>query len=121
MYDRAKDWFSRPSWAFLWWWLPLLLGAFASLEALAKTTTGLVWTTLFLWMGTGCALNAWRCHRLHCYVSAPVFLLGALSSALTATGILGVRVNNVVGATLVLALLSFVPEMVRRPKPPPGS
>ena len=69
---------------------------------------------LFLWMATGCLLNARRCRRLHCYISGPVLLLGAIFSGLVALGVVAVSpqaFGNVVSATLILALLSFVPEM----------
>ncbi len=72
---------------------------------------------LFGWMGTGCILNARRCHRLHCYLSGPAFFLGAAALALFAAGIplLGSHsLNNVIGITLAAALLSFVPEMIWR-------
>lgn len=26
-----------------------------------------------------CAVNAWRCGRVHCYFTAPIFLLGAIA------------------------------------------
>jgi hypothetical protein len=72
---------------------------------------------LFGWMGTGCFLNARRCHRLHCYISGPAFFLGSAALALFAAGIplLGPHsLNNVIAITLATALLSFVPEMIWR-------
>jgi len=66
-------------------------------------------------MATGCLLNARRCHRLHCYISGPVLLLGGLFAGLVAAGAFGLGIqafNNAVSATLILALLSFVPEFV---------
>jgi hypothetical protein len=66
-------------------------------------------------MATGCLLNAMRCHRLHCYISGPVFLAGAIFTGLIALGAVSVGAttfNNAVGATLIVALLSFVPELV---------
>jgi hypothetical protein len=77
----------------------------------------LVWMVSFMWMGTGCILNARLCHRLHCYISAPAFILGAAALALFAAGIalLGPHsLNNIVGITLTVVLLSFVPEMIWR-------
>jgi hypothetical protein len=72
---------------------------------------------LFNWMGTGCVLNARRCHRLHCYIFGPAFFLGATALALFAAGValLGQHsLNNIVGITLTVVLLSFVPEMIWR-------
>jgi len=68
-------------------------------------------------MGIGCLLNARRCHRLHCYISGPAFFLGAATLAFFAAGValLGPHsLNNIVGVTLAVVLLSFVPEMVWR-------
>ncbi len=84
---------------------------------ISARATALIWMVSFLWMGTGCILNARRCHRLHCYISGPAFFLGAAALALLAAGIalLGPHsLNNIVGLTLAVALLSFVPEMIWR-------
>ncbi|MHB8755508.1 MAG: hypothetical protein ACYC92_11210 [Candidatus Acidiferrales bacterium] len=37
--------------------------------------------------GALCVANAVRCRRLHCYITGPVFLAGALLTALNAAGI----------------------------------
>jgi len=37
--------------------------------------------------GVLCVANAVRCRRLHCYITGPVFLAGALLSALNAAGV----------------------------------
>ena len=65
-------------------------------------------------MGTGCVLNAIRCRRLHCYISGPAFLLGALAAGLFGLGAVPQTLNNIVSATLGIVLLSFVPEIVWR-------
>ena len=112
-----KDWVRRPGAAFLWWCLPLIVAFTAGGIDLPERGAALVWGTAFSWMGTGCLLNARRCHRLHCYFSAPIFFIGAGVSALLASGRLSLgphSLGNVVSATLVGALLSFVPEIVRR-------
>ena len=72
-----------------------------------------VWVVAFAWMGIGCVLNARRCHRMHCYFSGPILLLGAVAGGLLATGVVSLgalAINNTISITLVLALLSFVPE-----------
>jgi hypothetical protein len=66
-------------------------------------------------MGIGCGLNARRCHRLHCYLSAPILLLGAIAAGLIGFDVVMLgphALNNAISLTLVLALLSFVPEMI---------
>jgi hypothetical protein len=116
--DQTKsDWVRRPGMGLVWWCLPLAVGVAANLLALPAPATALVWMTLFIWMGTGCVLNARRCHRLHCYISGPAFFLGAAALALVAASaaLFGQHsLNNIVGITLTVVLLSFVPEMIWR-------
>src|SRR5260370_20589981 len=110
-----NDWVTRPGSGFFWWCLPLGLGFAANFLTLPARGIALIWVVLFVWMGTGCILNARRCHRLHCYISGPAFLLGAAALGLFAAGVLTVgphSINNIVGVTLVVTLLSFVPEMI---------
>ena len=115
--ERRNDWVDRPGMGFVWWCLPLGIGLASNFFVISARGPALIWMVSFLWMGTGCILNARRCHRLHCYISGPVFFLGAAALALFATGIalLGPHsLNNIVGLTLTAALLSFVPEMIWR-------
>lgn len=101
--------------ALVLWCLPLCLGFGATLLRLPIQVEALVWMIVFVWMGAGCVLNARRCHRLHCYISGPIFLFGAAAAGLLASGFLGsTHFNYIVDVTLVLALLSFVPEMTWR-------
>jgi hypothetical protein len=114
--SERNDWFARPTSAFFLWCLPLILG-FATFQiGLPPRAAAAIWSALFLWMGAGCLINAARCHRLHCYISGPIFFLGALAMGLLAVGVvLGPHaLTNTVGFTLALALLSFVPEMIWR-------
>ena len=115
--ERRNDWVERPGMGFVWWCLPLGIGVASNFFVISARATALIWMVSFLWMGTGCILNARRCHRLHCYISGPVFFLGAAALALFAAGIalLGPHsLNNIVGLTLTIALLSYVPEMIWR-------
>ena len=115
--ETRNDWVNRPGMGFVWWCLPLGIGFASNFFSIAARATALVWMASFIWMGTGCALNARRCHRLHCYISGPAFFLGAAGLALFAAGIalLGPHsLNTIVGLTLAVALLSFLPEMIWR-------
>jgi hypothetical protein len=83
--------------------------------ALPARGIALIWVVLLVWMGTGCILNARRCHRPHCYISGPAFLLGAAALGLFTADVLTFgphSLNTIAGVTLVVALLSFVPEMI---------
>jgi hypothetical protein len=115
--EAAKDWVGRPGKGFVWWCLPLGIGFAANYFASSPRAAALVWMIAFVWMGTGCLLNARRCHRLHCYISGPAFIIGAAALALFAVGVAQLgrhSLNNIVGVTLAVALLSFVPEMFWR-------
>jgi hypothetical protein len=113
--EVRDDWVNGPGMGIVWWCLPLAVGVAASYLASSSLTTVLVWIVSFVWMGTGCILNARRCHRLHCYISGPAFFLGADALSLFAGGIAFAgphSLNNIVGITLTVALLSFVPEII---------
>jgi len=114
--ESPTDWVRRPGMGFVWWCLPSV-GFAANYFSSSPRGTALVWVVSFIWMGTGCILNARRCHRLHCYISGPAFLLGATALALFTAGIavLGPHsLDNIVSVTLCIALLSFVPEIWRK-------
>ena len=113
----GNDWVRRPGMGFVWWCLPLGIGVAANYFTLSSRAAALIWMGSFVWMGTGCLLNARRCHRLHCYISGPAFFIGAAALAMFTAGIalLGSHsLNNIVGITLATALLSFAPEMMWR-------
>jgi hypothetical protein len=115
--NGGTDWLRRPAMGFVWWCLPLGVGVAANYFVSTTRNVALVWMASFVWMGTGCILNARRCHRLHCYMSGPAFFLGAVALVLVASRIVLVgprSLNNIVGITLIVALLSFVPEMIWR-------
>jgi hypothetical protein len=114
---HRNDWVTRPGAGIFWWCLPICIGFVANLFALPTRSLALIWVVLFVWMGTGCILNARRCHRLHCYISGPAFLLGAVALGLLAAGLLPIgsrAFSSVVGITLLAALLSFVPEIWKK-------
>ncbi len=115
--EAANDWVRRPGMGFVWWCLPLGAGIAANFFVSSPHAIALIWMVSFVWMGTGCLLNARRCRRLHCYISGPAFFLGAAALAVFAAGValFGPHsLNNIVGITLTVALLSFVPEMIWR-------
>ena len=113
--QRARDFLARPLSTAFWWGLPLLAGVSTNVLPIAPISATFVWAAAFAWMGVGCTLNARRCHRLHCYISAPVLFLGAV-----ATVAAGLRLaplgpsaaGYVITATLLLALLTFLVEPI---------
>jgi hypothetical protein len=99
----------------LWWGLPLAIGALANLPHLTQHADASVWAVVFGWMATGCLLNARRCRRVHCFISGPVLFLGACFATLAAAGVIEPPARTfsvIINGTLLLALLSFAPEMV---------
>jgi hypothetical protein len=112
---HAADALSRPISALFWWGLPLVMGWSSDLLKPPPPFGALVWSFALAWMGLGCALNARRCHRLHCYIAAPILFAGAAAVALIAMGLIPVgpaAVSYVIDGALGLALLSFAAEFV---------
>lgn len=74
--------------------------------------TALLWAVALAWMGTGCALNALRRGRRHCFISAPLLWLGAVATGLVGLGILSGRnaLGEVVNGTVAVAALSLLSE-----------
>jgi hypothetical protein len=110
-----KDWARKPIAATLLWCVPIALGAIGGLLISSSRVVAAVWVVALSWMGIGCLLNARRCHRLHCFISGPILLLGAVAAGLLAAGAINLgphALNNTISITLVLALFSFVPEMI---------
>ena len=85
--ETENDWVRRPGMGFVWWCLPLGVGIAANYFVSSARGIALVWMVSFVWMGTGCILNARRCRRLHCYISGPAFVLGAAALALFSAGV----------------------------------
>ena len=110
-----KDCVRKPIAATILWCIPIALGAAASVAVPSSHIIAATWVIAFTWMGVGCVLNARRCHRLHCYLSGPIFLLGAIAVGLLASGVISLgshAISNTISITLILALLSFVAEMI---------
>ncbi len=114
---RSADLLRSPVSAFLWWCLPLALGVLAQPLGLPYRATASVWTLSFAWMATGCFLNARRCHRIHCLISGPAFLAGAVGAGMLAMGAFGTNshaLSYVISSTFAVVMASFVPEIFWR-------
>ena len=109
---RSRDWLRQPVSIIFWWVLPLALGVSTNFRHTPLARTAVIWAIALAWMGTGCALNAARCGRRHCFISAPVLWLGALATGLVALGVLSGEnaLGEAVNGSLVLAALSFLSE-----------
>lgn len=112
-----RDMVGKPVSAFLWWYLPSAIGLTTMVVRMTLLETAAIWAVAFTWMGVGCFLNAVRCHRLHCYVSGPAFIVGAIAAALAGTGALQLgphALNYIIWGTIGVVFLSFTPEFVWR-------
>jgi hypothetical protein len=110
---RPADLLGNPLTAVFWWGLPLAAGWSGDLLPIAPVARTLIWAAALAWMGIGCALNALRCGRAHCYISAPLLLVGSIGVVVCATGYspLGPHTASVIiNTALGLALLSFLSE-----------
>lgn len=108
---ESRDWVSQPIGQLVWWVLPVVIAMATGVVRWPIRTVAFVWTGAFFWMGIGCLLNAVRCHRLHCYISSPILMIGAAAMALVGTGILsGHALGIVIWTTAGLVMASFVPE-----------
>lgn len=109
---KPRDWVRHPIGIVFWWALPIALGNSTNFWHLPLPRAGLIWALALAWMGTGCALNALRCGRRHCFISAPVLWLGAIAAALAGFGVISGRnaLGELVNGSLALVALSFLSE-----------
>ena len=108
----SRDWARQPLFALLWWGLPLAIAEGSNVLRLSLRDAAWIWSGAMAVMGFGCLLNAARCRRLHCFVSAPALLLGAAAAA-----VIGFydpwgpfALEYITWAVLGFVLLSFIPE-----------
>lgn len=64
------------------WVVPGGIAAAAFLGAVQFPTLLLLGAVACVVMGIACLVNAARCHRLHCYLTGPYFLLMALAAGI---------------------------------------
>jgi len=109
---KSRDWLHQPIGIAFWWGMPIGLGMSTNFWHLPLTDTAFVWAVALAWMGTGCALNALRCGRRHCFISAPVLWLGAIAAGLVGLNVLSGRsaLGEAVNGAIALAALSFLSE-----------
>lgn len=112
---RPDDALRRPGSALFWWGLPLVLAWTSDIIHPPHPFGALVWSAALAWMGLGCTLNARRCHRLHCYIAAPVLFSGSAAVALVSLDLTPLGPHTLtyfIDGALGLALLSFGAEFV---------
>ncbi|HLI97813.1 MAG TPA: hypothetical protein VKT72_17220 [Candidatus Baltobacteraceae bacterium] len=102
--------------AILVWGLPVAALFLSGFLTLSTPLRAAIWTAANATMGVGCVVSVMRCGRLHCYFTAPFFLILALAGLLLGLGVLpaGKHTWNILGAifTVGAIVLYFVPEAV---------
>lgn len=96
----------------LLWKLPLAV--FVAGFFVSSILRAAIWTTSLVVAGMACLINAYRCHRVHCYFTGPFFLIGAAASVADGLGLLplGPRGWTWIGLAVILGgcILTVVSE-----------
>jgi hypothetical protein len=103
-----------------WWivaavyWLPVLVIIASGFLSIGQGWRGVLWAAALTTMSLACLANAIRCGRVHCYFTAPFFLIMAIVAILYGFGVvsLGQLSWNLIGILTLIGflLLFFVPE-----------
>jgi phosphoglycerol transferase MdoB-like AlkP superfamily enzyme len=108
--DGARRDLVRSRAALLLWCVPtalVLIGAFST------TMRSWLWIPSLLVMGVACLMNAARCGRFHCHLTGPLFLLGALATALDILDLFLIGWTWILVGLGLGAALAFALEWVR--------
>ena len=112
---KTRDLSANTRALFLIWIVPigLLFGLNFTTDFFGPRTQIGVAAALFAWMGSACTLNALRCHRLHCMIAGPAFLVAAVALALIALDVADFGrdgPNFIIWGTFAIVAFSFLPE-----------
>jgi len=102
----------RPDWVrkrLVLWAFPLSLVLAGFLMPPWRQT---LWPTAFFWAGGLCLGNAFRCGRVHCTFTGPLYLLTGLIATGKALGWLSLSWTWLWIAAAVGTVISFIPEWV---------
>jgi hypothetical protein len=81
--------------------------------ALIPAARAALWIPSFAVMGLACVINARRCGRLHCHVTGPLFLLGAIATTLDALAIVAISWTLIFAVVAVGTVLAYGLEWLR--------
>ncbi len=101
---------SRAAW--LLWCAPVVL---VLVGALFPSVRAALWIPALSVMGAACLYNARRCGRLHCHITGPLFLGGAVATAVDAAGIITIGWAWILIALVAGTALGYGFERVRGP------
>jgi hypothetical protein len=88
---------------------------------MALVALGLVWSSARVWLwvpaggiaGTACLANASRCGRLHCFLTGPLFLLGAAATLASHFDLIALAPIWILAAMIVGTALGYAAEWAR--------
>ena len=96
--------------AWMVWGVPIALVAVGALWGAARV---LLWAPSLVVMGAACVANAARCGRLHCYLTGPLFLLGAVATILDSLEVVRIGSEWILGGLVMGSALGFGLEWAR--------
>lgn len=99
---------SRIGW--LLWGTP---GVAFSIGIAWSSARPLLWAPALAIAGAACVANAARCRRLHCFITGPLFLVGALATVLDATSVVAFDWRWLMAAVVVGTIMAYGFEHVR--------
>jgi hypothetical protein len=108
--DGARRDLVRSRAALLLWCVPTAL---VLIGALSTTMRSWLWIPSLLVMGVACLMNAARCGRFHCHRTGPLFLLGALATALDVLDVFLIGWKWILVGLALGTALAFAWERVR--------
>ena len=111
-----NDFSTKPLPFWLLWGGPIALMLSMNFVRLPIEWTTVILSACLAWMGLGCAMNARRCHRRHCYYASPVLLVGAVLTLLVGFGIVDFGQDGLIyvtWGTFALVALTFLPEKLQ--------
>jgi hypothetical protein len=112
---KSRDILASPWPSLVVFWLPGIAIAVAGSSGFSSPWRTVVWTASLTIMGTACIANAFRCQRVHCYLTGPFFLLMALVTLVYGLGVVPLGRNgwNWIGLTILVGALALccLPEL----------
>jgi len=90
--------------------LPVLAIVASGFLASGSLWRPIIWVVALTTMGLACTVNALRCGRVHCYITGPLFFLGALVALLDALAIVRLTRTGwslLSGALIVATLVAY--------------
>lgn len=106
---RSKDLLGRRV-RWILWGVPSVLFV---LGAVWEAGRPWLWLPSLTLAGFACIANASRCARLHCFLTGPVFLLGALATLLEAAGLASIDWRWILVAVVAATATGYGVEWMR--------